>query len=407
MSNLRIKPRYVGTGTFKVSPRMHEYIDTVLKSGRISYGKFSREFEITFAKLHDCEYGILSNSGTSSLQVALQALKELHGWKDGTEVIVPATTFVATSNIVYHNQMTPVFVDINRETYNIDVDLIKQALTDKTRAIIPVHLFGQSADMGVIRDIADIYNLAIIEDSCETMFASHGNKKVGSWGDIGCFSFYAAHLLVTGVGGMGITNNPDIAAKMRSLVNHGLSVDNLNMDDNFAPRSMLGRRFNFDSRGHSYRLTELEAALGLAQIEDEEDSCWPLLKRRFRNAKHLGAGLRIINGGNFTLNELFVIPKTKRTNTHSWMMYPIVINKDVTEFTKQELTKYLNDHQIETRDMLPILGQPIYKYMRRKQFPVSDWVEKNGFYVGCHQHLDEDDIQYVIQTISNFMDSRR
>lgn len=400
MGNVNLKQRHVGTGTFKVSARMREFVQDVLDSGRISYGPYSRKFEKRFAQLHSCKYGILSNSGTSSLQVALQALKEIHNWYDGDEVIVPATTFVATANIVHHARMQPRFVDIVDDTYNIDSQLIEAAITDRTRAIIPVHLFGQPADMDAICEIAKIHNLKIIEDSCETMFAEHKGKSVGSWGDVSCFSFYAAHLLVTGVGGMGITNDPDIAAKMRSLVNHGLSIDNLNMDDNFAPRNMLGRRFTFDRFGHSFRLTELEAALGLAQIYDEEENGWAMLRIRRRNAKHLTAGLEAINRRQL----LFELPSTKPSNTHAWMMYPIVLNALFEKWGKQDITKYLNSHGIETRDMLPILGQPIYKYLDRDNFPVSNWVERNGFYIGCHQYLTPEDIKYVIQVFNNFVD---
>lgn len=193
--------RTVGTGTFKTTEYMRNLVNQVLDSGRISYGPLSLAFEKRFAALHQCAYAILSNSGTSSLHVALQALKEIHNWGWG-QVIVPATTFVATPNIVTHNSMTPVFVDVDPVTYNLNPALLEAAITVDTRAIIPVHLFGQPANMTEIRAIADKHGLKIIEDSCETMFVKHGNQVVGSWGDIGCFSTYVAHLVVTGVGGV-------------------------------------------------------------------------------------------------------------------------------------------------------------------------------------------------------------
>jgi CDP-6-deoxy-D-xylo-4-hexulose-3-dehydrase/perosamine synthetase len=376
---------------------MVELVNQVMTSGRISYGPMSAEFERRFGEMHDCCYTILSNSGTSSLMVALQALKELHGWADGDEVIVPATTFVATSNIVLHCRMQPVFVDVDPETYNMDPEKIDEVITSRTRAIIPAHLFGQPANMGRIRVIAAACQLKIIEDSCETMFVRHGDHPVGSLGDIGCFSTYAAHLLVTGVGGLGITNNPDYAARMRSLVNHGLSIDNLNSGKNFAPRPMAGRRFRFDSCGHSFRLTEFEAAVGLAQLETVDE----MLRIRGRNARHLTAGLEHTVNAHYG-NPLRT-PRIAEGNEHAWMMYSIVLNPVRGQAPdKEPLMKYLNECGIETRDMLPILGQPLYRYLDPNTYPVSKWILNSGFYIGCHQGLESEDIQYVVETIEEF-----
>ena len=148
------RSRHIGVGTFKASAYMRSLVAEVLDTGRISYGPLSLEFEQRFAVRHGCQYAILSNSGTSALQVALQALKEVHHWQGG-QVIVPATTFVATANIVLHNQMRPVFVDVDPATYNIDVAQIERYITPDTRAIIPVNLFGQPANLSAVRALAD------------------------------------------------------------------------------------------------------------------------------------------------------------------------------------------------------------------------------------------------------------
>ncbi len=288
---LKLKPRQVSVGTFVATPRIKELVNQVLDSGMISYGDKSKEFERLFAAKHNCKYGILSNSGTSSLHVALQTLREKHLWASGSKAIVPASTFIASANVVVHNRMLPTFVDVSPDTFNIDENLIEQAITDDTKAIMAVHMFGQPCNMTVIADIAKRHGLKIIEDSCETMFAEHDNKRVGSWGDIGCFSTYVAHIIVTGVGGIATTNNPEYAAKIRSLVNHGLQLEYLNPDDNFSPRPMPGRRFKFDAIGHSFRITELEAAIGLAQLEASD---WNMMYRA-RNARHLQAGIDVIN----------------------------------------------------------------------------------------------------------------
>ena len=376
---------------------MRLYLNQVIDSGRISYGEKSLAFEQKFAQLHECKYAILSNSGTSALQVALQAMKEINGWKDGDEVIVPATTFVATANIVIHNRMKPVFVDIDPVTYGINPMLIEKAITERTRAVIPVHLFGQPCEMGKIQQIAEEHELGIIEDSCETMFAKHHEFSVGSLSDIGCFSTYVAHILVTGVGGICTTSNERYAAKIRSLVNHGLELQYLNPGMNFAPNPAVGRRFKFDTIGHSYRITELEAAIGLAQLDDLY--IHEMLTVRNRNAKALTSGLYMLNRE----YDIFNPPKTLKHNTHSWMMYPVLLNKGI---DKEPIMQYLNEHMVETRDMLPILNQPAYSYLNPDDFPVSKWIVDSGFYVGCHQDLTPEDIEYVLQTIKDFLDEQ-
>lgn len=384
--------RLVGVGTFKATERAKELVMQVLESGRISYGSMSQAFEEKFAALHGCKYAVLSNSGTSSLQVALQAMKEVNGWKDGDEVVVPATTFVATANIVVQNRMTPVFVDVDPETYNIDIDQAMTMIGPKTRAVIPVHLFGQPADVFGLQDLiqSSRFRPLIIEDSCEAMFSTHYGQPVGSLGDIGCFSTYVAHLIVTGVGGLSTTNNPEYAAKMRSLVNHGLVMEYLNPDQNFAPQPMVGRRFLFDSYGHSYRITEMEAALGIAQLEERNR----MLAVRGRNARHLTAGLQRINR---TYGPVLQLPTTALHNTHAWMMYPILLTKDRNGdmVDKVPLMHYLNENGIETRDMLPILCQPTYSYLNPTRYPVSAHILYSGFYVGCHQELEPDDMDYI------------
>lgn len=395
LDRLSERTRTIGVGTFRTTPRMRALVDQVLDTGRISYGPLSLAFEQRFAALHGCDYAILSNSGTSALQVALQALKELHHWRDGGRVIVPATTFVATANVVTHNRMVPIFVDVDPRTYNINPALIERAITPDTRAIIPVHLFGQPADMTTIRAIADRHGLKIIEDSCETMFVHHAGQPVGSWGDIGCFSTYVAHLLVTGVGGLGTTNNPDYAAKMRSLVNHGLALDCLNPGENFSPQPMPGRRFRFETVGHSFRITELEAALGLAQLDSDDID--QMLTARRCNANHLTAGLWALNA---EYGDTFKTPTVLPSNESAWMMYPIVLRRG----DRESLLVHLNAHRIETRDMLPLLSQPAFKYLAAADYPVSANLVRNGFYVGCHQDLTLYDMAYMVGVFGDWCD---
>lgn len=382
----------IRTGCFTVTPLMRSYIEQVLASGRISYGDMSLAFEKRFAAMHSSTYGILSNSGTSSLHVALQTLKEVHGWQDGDEVIVPATTFVATANVVLHCRLTPVLVDVERETFGIDPDLIERDITPRTVAIIPVHLFGQACAMNMVKWYAEKYELKVIEDSCEAMFVIHRGQSVGSMGDIGCFSLYMAHLLTAGVGGIALTDNPDYAAHMRSLVNHGLSIDNLNVGDNFAPRSMLNRRFQFDRIGHSFRITEFEAAVALAQLDTVDDM---LMKRR-RNAAHLNAGLTLINEAYGNPIALTVTPPY---NSHSHMNLPLVLRHE----EKEGLMTWLNHHQIETRDIPSLMFQKCYHW-DAEDYPVSKWIAKSGMYLPCHQDMTSDDCKYIVDKMESYFE---
>ncbi len=385
----------IGVGTLKVSARAKELVLATLNHNRLSYGPMCQEFESKFARLHNCRFGVLSNSGTSALQVALQAMKELHGWQDGDEVIIPAVTFVATANIILHNRMIPVPVDIEKNYYELDPALIEAKITSRTRAIIPVHLFGQAADMLPIKEIADRHGLKIIEDSCESMFASYRNQRVGSLGDIACFSMYVAHILVAGIGGVNTTNNPEYAVRLRSLVNHGRDSIYLNIDDddNVSDedlRMIIARRFQFISVGHNFRVTEMEAALGLAQLEDWE----PMIAARRSNAKLLTDKLK-------SLEAHFQLPSIRPGSEHSFMMYPIVLRKE----SKVELVNFLEQRGVETRDMLPMTNQPVYHRLlkwREDDYPVAKHVNQNGFYIGCHQDLTRVDLEYMAQLFEQY-----
>lgn len=385
--------RQIGVGTFTTTPRMRQLVNEVLDSGRISYGPMSKRFERDFATIHDSKFAVLSNSGTSSLRVAVQALKEIHGWQDGDEVIVPAVTFVATVNVILHNNLKPVLVDVDPNYYELDEALIEDAITPRTRAIMPVHLFGQPCNMTAIAAIAKKHNLKIIEDSCECMFVHHAGKSTGAWGDIGCFSTYVAHLLTTGVGGFSLTNNPNYAAKMRSLVNHGRDGIYISIDDDKGLTGnkldeIISRRFRFETVGHSYRITELEAALGVAQLEGWQN----MIAARRANARYLTTHLA-------HLCDYVQLPVTRPHTSHAWMMYPIVLRDE----HKGNLTSYLEERGIETREMLPLTNQPVYRdWCKESDYPNAQWINRSGFYIACHQGLTNDDLRYMVDTFDAY-----
>lgn len=376
----------VTLGTFRATPRMRELVNQVLDSGRLSYGPLSGEFESRFALQHESKYAILSNSGTSALQVALQAMKELYGWEDGDEVLVPALTFVATVNVVLHCRMKPILVDVNPLDYAIEPGKIENHITERTRCIIPVHPFGQPANMWEIKKIADFYKLKILEDSCECMFVSTSGRSVGSWGDAAAFSTYVAHLITTGVGGITTTSDEELSLRIRSLVNHGIDVSELPSSSHYDP-SHLGRIFNFTSIGHSFRVSELEAALGIPQLEE----WWINIERRQENAAYLTSRLCNYSG-------YFQLHCIRPGADHAFMVYPIVMWKE----EKQGIMSYLKEHGIECRDMLPLTTQPCYTF-NPEEYPVSDWINKHGFYVGCHQHLGKSEMSYLVETLIDYV----
>ena len=384
--------RNVTLGIFKASDRARQLVNQVLDTGRISYGPLSKQFEDEFSAMHGCKYGVVSNSGTSSLHVAVQAIKELYGLMNGYEVLVPAITFVATVNVLLHNGLRPVLVDVEPQYYGMDVNDAERKTTNRTVMMMPVHLFGMPCQIDALRIHAKSKSMFIVEDSCEVMFVGLNGKPVGSWGDVGCFSTYVAHLMSTGVGGIATTNSPNIAAKMRSLVNHGRDGIYLSIDDDNVSSTKLkevaSKRFRFESIGHSFRITELEAALAVAQLEDKD----VMLRARRENAGALSEAL-------CEMEDTLQLPHVRPNAEHAYMMYPIVLRRG----NKWALCNYLEERGIETREMLPLIGQPCYAgRWTEKEYPVAANINKNGFYVGCHQGLTTEDMVYVAENIRAF-----
>lgn len=388
----------IGVGTADISKKEKKYVNEVLNSNRLSYGKFISTFEKKFAQEHHCKYAVMMNSGTSALRIAVACLKETGKWNDGDEVIVPAITFIATSNVVIDHNLRPIFVDVDSKTYNIDPSKIEEKITKKTRAIIVVHLFGQPAEMGPIMKIAKKYNLKVIEDSCETMFVKYKGKPVGSFGDISCFSTYVAHLLVTGVGGLALTNNPKYAEIIKSYANHGRDGIYLHIDDdkNLSKQGLFNvvqRRFRFVRLGYSFRATEMEGALGLGQLENKDT----LMKKRKQVAEYLINRLK-------PFEKYIQLPWHPPYAEHAFMLFPIAIKQNA-GFKKNDLVFFLEENNIETRDMMPLINQPIYVKLFgdiENQYPVAKWINHFGFYIGCHQGMRKIEMDYIVSIFTEF-----
>ena len=386
----------IGIGGLVLGSRERELVQEVLDSNRLSYGPMSRKFEKTVSQLHGRSYGVFCNSGTSALHLAITALKEVDHWNDGDEVIVPATTFISSANVLLYSGFRPVFSDVRPDTFNIDERQIAQKITRRTRAIMPVHLLGLPADMDPVLDLAAKHQLRVIEDSCESMFARYQGRPVGSMGDIGCMSTYVAHLITTGVGGMAITSDPVVEEIMRSLMNHGRDTRYVSIDDDNDLQDkqlweVVQSRYRFNRIGFSYRLTELEAALGLGQLDQWEAK----VERRAQIADYYRDVLE-------PFADRIQVQKIPQGHTHANMVFGIV-SRDEEE--AQRMTYYLETHKIETRPLFPLVSQPAYQSLgfARNDTPVADRLMRCGFYIGCHPYLTDAEVEYTAKTLQAYL----
>lgn len=395
----------IGVGYASVTDIERKYVMEALNDERLSQGKYVAKFETEFAKAHDRRYGIMCNSGTSALHLALEALKEIDGWDEETEVLVPAITFIATSNACIHAGLKVKFVDVDLATYNMDPEKIEKHISEKTKCIIPVHTFGMPCDMNRIMEVASKHHLRVIEDCAEAHFAKADGHPVGSFGDIAAFSTYVAHTITTGIGGIVCTSDQRQAEILRSLVAHGraCTCERCIASDGktVCPKRMkteIDRRFCFERIGYSYRVGELEGALGLAQLERKDE----IMEKRHKNAAYLIHGLE-------KFEDLIQLPRHPDNMEHTYMMFPILVRKE-SRIKVKEFVRYLESRNIETRPMLPLLNQPIYIELFgniEKEYPAAEYIDHNGFYIGCHHGLTKEELDYQIACIAEYMEHVR
>jgi len=386
----------------RLTRQIKKQINDVLLSGQFSPGPKVKEFEEKLAVLHSAKHCIFVNSGTDALRIALAALKEKHGWRDGEMVLVPALTFVATVNVVLQVGLMPEFVDVGMygqtmNPYRYGHDSTCREIPDhwrRARAMMPVQLFGQDCDERLY-ELAEKYGIKVLEDSCETIL----NPLKG---EVGCHSTYMAHHLATGVGGFALTDDMDLNWLMRSYANHGRNTNYIpGYFVPFSPKNptimSIRQKFQFDRIGYSCRGTEFEAALGLAQL----DGLAERVGQRRKVAERLTELLDV-----FPDLEL---PRQDCRRNHTWMMYPIIL-KESSAMTRYDLCLELEKRGIETRDMMPITSQPcydfIFKPLRARQYswPVADRVNERGFYIPCHEQMTEDDIGWVARSFEYALD---
>lgn len=380
-ATLPAKAKYkVPFGTVSVTPEARRLINQALDSNWLTRGKFVQEFEEQFAALFGVRHAVAVSSGTDADALACAVLYD-YGARRGDEIIVPALTFVATGNAVLQAGFIPVFVDVRRETLNINPDKIEQAITPKTRAIMPVHLMGKPAEMDAILRIAQKHKLHVLEDAAEAHGAEYKGRKVGSLGDMAAFSLYAAHIVTTIEGGIVITDDAGMAEALRSLRNHGI----------------VGK-FEFKRVGFSAKMNELEAAVGLGNIKIFSK----ILEKRRRNLLYLIDQFR-------KFREFFIAIQEEpheKIGPHAFSM----IVRGNAPFTKDEFVAYLDQSGVDSRNLFYSIPTqcPSYAFLGKKtgDFPEAEYCSGCGTHIGIHQDIELKQLDFVVEVTETFLKSK-
>lgn len=356
-----------------------KYVTEAVSTGWISSsGKYVNEFEKQFAAYSDCQYGIAVCNGTIALHLALVAL----GIGKDDEVIVPTFTMIASAYAICYTGAKPIFVDADKDSWNIDVKKIEEKITPRTKAIMPVHIFGKMCDMDAIKALAEKYNLYIIEDAAEAHGAIYHGKKAGSFSSIAAFSFFANKNITTGEGGMVITNNKEVYDRARYFKNVCFPLD--------GPRN-----YQHDDIGFNYRMSNVVAAIGLAQVEKADD----YKAMRIRNHQLYKKYLSDVPG------IIFQSEPADGCEDVCWMN-TIVVDPAKYGHHKDELIAHLKENEIDTR--LLFTGMHKQKAMAdygcdcSGEYPVCEWLTENGFYLPSASSLTEEQIQFICKVIADY-----
>ncbi len=341
-------------------------VTDVLRSGNIAEGQRVKDFEAAFAEFTGTSHAVAVNSGTAALHVALLS----HNIGPGDEVITTPFTFVATSNSVLFTGAKPVFADIDEKTFNIDPESIIEKITSRTKAIIPVHLYGQAADMKKIMEIAEDRDLMVIEDACQAHGATFEGKKVGSFGT-GTFSFYPTKNMTTSEGGMITTEDKNIAERARMIRSHGSK-----------------QRYFHEMLGYNLRMTDISAAIGIVQLQKLDD----FNKTRISNARYLSMKLNGMTG--------LRLPDIDKRCGHVFHQYTVRVNSRAV--SRDEVVSFLGSKGIGTGIYypLPIHKQPFYKELGfNDSLPVSEKASSEVVSLPIHPAVNESDLNKIYEAL--------
>lgn len=362
-----------------------EVVDS-LRSGWITMGPKTIEFENRFAIYTGSSHAVSMNSCTACLHLALKAI----GIKEGDEVIVPVITFSSTAGVLHYFGAKPVFVDVDPGTLNLDASKIERSLTGKTRAIIPVHYAGQPCDMDVIADIARNKSLFVIEDAAHALPALYKGRKIGTIGDITCFSFYATKTLSTGEGGMVTTENGEWAERLRILRLHGISKD--------AWKRYAGEGswyYEVLEPGYKYNMTDVQAALGIAQLRKLD---WMWMRRREISRAYSHAFSSIEE-----LLPLEIMPD--RESAHH--LYPIFLRPEAMRIDRNRFIDEMKARGIGTSvHFIPLYRHPFYRKTggyRLEDFPLSEWAYERMVSLPIYPGMSDEDVFAVSEAVDDII----
>lgn len=352
-----------------------------IRSHWLSKGPRTEEFEAEFARYVGSKYAVGLNSCTAGLHLAQLAL----GIGPGDEVITTPYTFVATANTIIHCGATPVFVDIDPYTRNMDVEKIEQAITPRTKAIIPVHFAGFPCELDRIREIADKYSLAIIEDAAHAVYTQYKGKPIGSIGDITCFSFYATKNLTTGEGGMITTSDAQLADRIRKMSLHGMSKNAWNR---YSEKGVW--YYEVEDAGFKYNMTDLQASFGLIQLRKLEE----MQKLREQHARLYA---RLLGEC-----EALILPADSPEHRHAWHLYPVCLRLDRLTITRDEMMERLGQAGIGTSvHFIPVPHHPFYRNRgyRLADYPVTAGTYQSTISLPFYPGLTTAEMEYVAKTL--------
>ncbi|MGZ8549050.1 MAG: DegT/DnrJ/EryC1/StrS family aminotransferase [Chitinophagaceae bacterium] len=348
-----------------------ELVSQVLRSGMLVQGDYVKKLEQSFAEYHKVKHAIALSNGTATLHLALKVLDI----GPGDEIIVPAFSYVATANVVELVGATCVFVDIDDKTFNIDVSKIEEKITSRTKAIIPVHEFGLACDIVSVMKIADRHNLHVIEDAACALGAQQEGKKVGSFGIFGSFSLHPRKSITSGEGGILLTNDDEMATKLRQLRNHGIEMENGQM--------------NFVQAGFNYRMTDYQAALAWSQFQRLDN----ILEYKQELSQLYFSSLQ---------NAQLILPFVPENRNHTWQTFHVMISE---EWDQKEIIDKLKQHNIGSNYGAQCIPAQTYykeKYQLNtsKEFPNAFKAYTKGVAIPIYEKLSREDIFYIAQIIN-------
>ncbi len=368
----------VSFGHIEIGETARKYLQKAIDSNWVSEGENVREFEAAFRSRFGYPYAVATSSGTDAGMVAMAALFD-RGADRGDEVITPALAFVSTANVILAAGFVPRFVDVELITLNIDPARIEEAISPRTRAIQLVHTMGRPCDMAPILDIAARYGLTVIEDCCEAHGATLHGKVVGSFGAMGLFSFYTAHIICSGEGGMVVANDPQSADSCRSIRSHGRRGGEL--------------YFNFDRIGFNSKMNDLEAAIGIEGMQDFDRT----FERRRRHLLRLHERLS-------ALDDRLIRYPDGAGEVICPHAFPLVLRDD--KAPMNQLYDSLEQRGIQCKTLFGSLPTQhrAFRFLGHGEgeFPVAERIGRTGLHFGVHQYLSDDDIEYAAEAVESY-----